>query len=242
MKKLSLLLFIFCLVAVSQSVTAPIDAIGTTLPLLTTNLNYRVFNDLMKQSLPMLPFRQYTNSVGRLWNTNLNFTNGLLHAYPASLPSGIYGMSEIKFYPEDGDLVNKTFNVQFQGSGTVGVYQTYPQGVINVTWASGTGGSFVLKSVTQSLQVYVYFTSATNPVNSISIVLASLGTNYSTFTSNFINYLKPFNLIRTSFWQGQNFQNPWVPNPIKTWASRPTKASSTQISEAGVALEHILEL
>jgi hypothetical protein len=238
MKKLSLLLFICCLVAVSQSVTAPINAFGTTLPALTSNLNYRVFNDLMKQSLPMVPYQLSYGSVGRNWGSPFNFTNGLSHAYPASLPTGIYGMSEIKFYAEDGDMVNKTFNLQFQGTGTVGVYQVYPQGSTNVTWGSGSGGSFVLKSVNQSLQVYVYLTSATDPVNSISIVLASLGANYSTYTANFVNYLQPFNLIRTCFWQGQNVYNSGKANQI--WANRTTKASSTQISSSGVALEHLL--
>ncbi len=113
MKRFSLLLFISCLVAVSLSVTAPINALGTTLPSLTTNLNYRVFNDLMKQSLPIVPYQQYSSSVSRNWGSPFNFTNGLSYNYPASLPSSIYGMAEIKFYPEDGDLVNKTFNVQF---------------------------------------------------------------------------------------------------------------------------------
>jgi hypothetical protein len=32
-------------------------------------------------------------------------------------------MAEINFYPEDGNLINQIFKVQFQGSGTVGVYQ-----------------------------------------------------------------------------------------------------------------------
>jgi hypothetical protein len=53
MKKLSLLLFISCLVAVSQSVTSPVNALGTTLPY-SGSINFRAFNDLMKQSKTMV--------------------------------------------------------------------------------------------------------------------------------------------------------------------------------------------
>lgn len=159
----------------------------------------------MKQSLPFVPFRLNFGSVGRFWGYNLNSTNGLSHMYPASLPATVYAAAEIRFYPEDRALVNKTFNVKFQGSGTIGVFQ---QSICNVTWSTAAGGSFVLKAVNQSLFVYIYLTNTSNPVSSITIVEASLGNSYSTFTANFIDILQPFNLIRTCFWQGQNIYNP----------------------------------
>lgn len=236
-KKIALLLFFSFIIAVSPAVTAPINALGTTLPTLTSSLNYRVFNDLMKQSLPLVPYQFMYNSVGRYWGYNLTTINGLNHQYPASLATNVYAVAEIAFYAEDKSLLNQTFNVQFKGSGTIGVYQ---QNLFNLTWASSTGGSFVLKAVNQSLFVYIYQTSAADPVNSISVVPASLGTNYPTFTSNFLNYLKPFNLIRTCFWQGQNVYNSGYSKQI--WSNRTLPSSSTQISSSGVALEHILEL
>ena len=205
MKELTLLLLLSLVVAVSPAVTSPINALGTTLPSLTSNLNYRAFNDLMKQSLPLVPYRFIWGSVGRYWGYNLDYINGLTHMYPASLPATVYAVAEIQFYAEDRALVNKTFNVKFQGSGTIGVFQ---QNLSNLTWSTAAGGSFVLKAVNQSLFVYIYLTNTSNPVNSITIVEASLGNNHPTFTANFVNILQPFNLIRTCFWQGQSVYNP----------------------------------
>ena len=99
MKKLTLLLLLSLFIAVSPAVTSPIDALGTTLPSLASNLNYRVFNDLMKQSLPLVPYELIYGSVGRKWNYNLNFINGLNHLYPASLDSMVYAVAEIQFCP-----------------------------------------------------------------------------------------------------------------------------------------------
>ncbi len=112
---------------------------------------------------------------------------------------------KVKNGAEDRALVNKTFNVKFHGSGTIGVFQ---RNICNVTWSTPVGGSFVLKAANQSLFVYIYLTNSSNPVSSISIVEASLGSNHPTFTANFINILQPFNLIRTCFWQGQSIYNP----------------------------------
>jgi hypothetical protein len=133
--------------------------------------------------------------------------------------------------------LNQTFNIKFKGSGVIGVLQ---QGLYNLTWENSTGGSFVLKAVNQPLYVYIYQTSTTDPVNSISILPENLGTNPSTFTANFLNYLSPFNLIRTCFWQGQNQYNSGISSQM--WSNRTVISSSTQISSNGVALEHILEL
>lgn len=237
MKKFALFLILGLLVTVSPSVTTPIDAIGTTLPSLSTSLNYRVFNDLMKQSLPIVPYQFIWGGIGRYWGYNLSFINGQNHQYPASLPVNVYAVAEIQFYPEDEALVNQTFNLKFQGAGVVGVYQ---QGLFNLTWGSATGGNFTLKAVNQSLFVYIYLTSVTNPVNSITILSTALPDNPSTFTINFLNYVAPFNLLRTCFWQGQNVYSSGKASQI--WANRTILSSSTQISPNGVALEHILEL
>ena len=109
----------------------------------------------------------------------------------------------------------------------VGIYQAKPNQV-NVTWTSGKGGQFTLKTTSQPLFVYIFTTDPTNPVNSIKITLDSLGANPSTYTSNFLNYLKPFNLLRTCFWQGQNLYNSG--KSLQTWNARTLVSSSTQVS------------
>jgi hypothetical protein len=107
-------------------------------------------------------------------------------------------------------------------------------GSYNLTWSNTTGGNFTLKRTNQSLFVYIYTTDPTNPVNSITILPVSLGNNPPTFTNNFLNYLKPFNLLRTCFWQGQKIGNSGL--SLQTWNGRTLISSSTQVSSVGVAL------
>lgn len=95
-------------------------------------------------------------------------------------------------------------------------------------------------STSQSLFVYIYTTDPNNPVNSISILPTSLGLYPPTYTNNFLNYLKPFKVLRTCFWQGQNLYDSGI--SLQIWNNRTQTSSSTQISSSGVALEHILEL
>jgi hypothetical protein len=90
MKKFAFFFALALVFTVSQAVTTPISALGTTLPALWNSLNYRVFNDLMKQSLPLVPYQFIYGSVGRYWGYNLNYINGLSHQYPASLPVDVY--------------------------------------------------------------------------------------------------------------------------------------------------------
>lgn len=200
---------------------------------------YRAFNDLMKQSLPLVPYQLTSwGGIGRCWSCNLNFTNGLKHQYPANLSKFVWAVAEIPFLAyNDDNLENQTFNLTFQGNGIVGVLQDRQ---FNITWSSGSGGQFTLKLTNQSLFVYIYNTDPSNPVNSISILLSSLGNNPPTFTDKFLNSIKPFNLLRTCFWQGQNLYSSG--QSIQLWKNRSLKNSSTQISSSGVALEHILEL
>ena len=125
----------------------------------------------------------------------------------------------------------------FKGTGKVGVFQQIGTTKNNVTWTNSAGGSFQLSSVSQSLFVYIYETSTTDPVNSISIFSADLGANPPTFTTNFLKFIKPFNMLRTCSWQGQNLYN--SNKNLQVWGDRPLLSSSTQLLN-GVALEHIL--
>lgn len=93
MKNILVCLLISLLATVSFAGTNPINAIGTTLPPLWQNLNYRVFNDLMKQSIPFVPYQFIYNQVGRYWGYNLAFINGLAHQYPASLATNVYAVA-----------------------------------------------------------------------------------------------------------------------------------------------------
>lgn len=106
-----------------------------------------------------------------------------------------------------------------------------------MTWNTNEGGQFNLTRTNQSLFVYIYNTNIDDPIREIKIIESSLGLNPPTYTRKFLDYLKPFNLIRTCFWQGQNLHNNL---PLSIWHNRTLVSSSTQMSITGVALEHIL--
>ena len=81
-----------------QTKTQPIDAVGTVLPRLSTNYIYRAFNDLMKQSLPLVPYQLASwGGIGRCWSCNLTYIDGLSHQYPAKLPRFVWAVAEIPF-------------------------------------------------------------------------------------------------------------------------------------------------
>lgn len=235
-------LSLICAVLVlSQGPTLPIDAIGTVLPKFydSSVSPYRAFNDLMKQSLPLVAYQLTSwGGIGRCWGgCSFPSIDNLTHKYPSELPNRIWAVAEIPFLDKNDDgYLNQVFNIQFAGNGIIGVYQTG----MNITWNSGAGGQFTLKYTNQSLFVYIYNTDKTNPVKNITIFQASLGQNPSTFTTNFLNYLKPFNLFRTCFWQGQNLYSSG--KQLQIWNNRTLLESSTQVTSNGVAFEHILEL
>jgi hypothetical protein len=223
---ISTLLLLIC--SVSSALVNPIDAVGTTLPSLTTMLQYRVFNDLMKQSGQFFPYNFTTN--GRIWGGfNLNYTKNIIQQYPSNLPTNVMAVSEIIFFDPsiDGNLIGKNFSVSFSGTGKISIYQ---KNILNVTLTGS--GNFTLNYINQSLFVYIYTTDSTNPVRNIKIIPTELGANPPTFTSNFLYYLKPFNLIRTCFWQNQNLYRTSAP---QSWNNRTDLTSSSQIL-AGVAL------
>lgn len=227
------LIFLTIIFLVSSNPSS-INAFGTTLPYLYGAVNYRIFNDLMKQSLQMVPY-QYTYNVGRCWSSTcaLNFTNNLANQYPANLTSNIYAVAEIPFYGNsDSNLLNQNFTLSFSGVGKVGVVQSSTG--LNQNYSSGSGNTFILSSISASLFVFIYNTSVANPVNNIQIALTSYGANIPTFTTNFINYIQPFNIVRTCFWQGQNLYNSGQASQI--WANRTLTTSATQTSLSGVAL------
>jgi len=227
--------FLLLICFVSSAVTTPIKAQGTTLPQLTSSSPYRVFNDLMKQAVPFVPYQYIYGGISRYWGYNLDFINGLAHQYPASLALNVYAAAQITLYPGiDDALLNHNFTLTFSGQGVVGLNQT----LSNSTWTSGSGGTFILQSLTQPLNVFIYSTNSSNPVTAITILPTSLGANPPTFTSNFLYYLKPFNLLRTCYWQGQNLYNSGISSQI--WANRTLTTSASQVSSTGVALEHIL--
>ena len=90
MKNIIIYLVLSLLISVSHSATKPINAIGTTLPPLWPSVNYRVFNDLMKQSAAFVPYQFIYGSVSRYWGYSLAFINGLGTQYPASLATNVY--------------------------------------------------------------------------------------------------------------------------------------------------------
>lgn len=90
------LLFLIVAIQLSSSVTVPLDVVGTILPKFIPSAisPYRAFNDLMKQSLPMVPYQLSSwGSIGRCWSCTLNFTNGLPHLYPANLARFVWAVA-----------------------------------------------------------------------------------------------------------------------------------------------------
>jgi hypothetical protein len=238
--KLKNIISLLFLVVLSLAATArPLEAVGTVLPQLKTNTPARIFNDLMKQSMDLVPWTIFSwGGIGRCWSCTLTQIGGLKHQYPSGLPDRVWAVAEIPFFQGiDEGLQNQVYNIRYSGKGTVGVYQ---QGYYNTTWTSGAGGNFTLKTVSTSLFVYIYLTDPTDPVNSITILPDSLGPNPPTYTTNFLSYLKPFNLFRTCSWQGQNLYNSGT--SLQIWANRTQVSSSSQVTSSGAALEHILEL
>jgi len=80
----------------TSAITNPIDALGTVLPQLNPyNVSpHRIFNDLMKQSLILVPYQTYSwGGSGRCWSCTLNQIGGLKHQYPASLPAGRWAVA-----------------------------------------------------------------------------------------------------------------------------------------------------
>lgn len=122
--KTTYLTFLLLICSVSSAVTSPIKAQGTTLPFLTTNSPYRVFNDLMKQSAPFVPYQYIYGKISRYWGYNLTLINGLAHQYPAILATKVYAVAQITLYPGiDDALLNQSFTIKYSGSGVVGVNQ-----------------------------------------------------------------------------------------------------------------------
>ena len=101
--KLVSVVVLLSLILLSQSaVTTPIEAFGTVLPQLNYNsvsTPYRIFNDLMKQSLNLVPYQLSSwGSVGRCWSCSLNLINGAKHQYPANLQPNVWAVAEIPFF------------------------------------------------------------------------------------------------------------------------------------------------
>jgi len=86
------IIFFFLFLQVLWAGTPSISSLGTTLPMLTTSTNYRVFNDLMKQSLPFVPYTIQWGSISRFWGGSLTFINGLPHQYPSSLSTNVFAV------------------------------------------------------------------------------------------------------------------------------------------------------
>lgn len=94
--KLTLLSALLIVLAYSQAAAIPIDGLGTVLPQFSSSsaAPYRAFNDLMKQSLPLVPYQLTSwGSIGRCWSCNLTYINELKHQYPANLAKFVWAVA-----------------------------------------------------------------------------------------------------------------------------------------------------
>lgn len=229
---LPFLLVGFVVVAANAAAAQPISGLGTTLPQLTVNSPYRVFNDLMKQSTAFVAYGipSWSWIAGRAWGTTLTQRSDF---YPAFLDYHIYAESDINFFPGiDDGLVNSSYEVAFDGNGSIGLYQN---GSFNITVNTSQRGTIKIGSLTK-LMVFVYFTDTTNPVGNIRILPVG---GAPTFTSNFLKYAGNFNIYRFCQWQGESLNRLRQPFPALTWNMRVTPTSSSQVV-AGIAYEHII--
>jgi len=91
-----ILLLAFVFVLATSATTSPVDALGTVLPQLNPYYvsPHRIFNDLMKQSLTLVPYQVNSwGGSGRCWSCSLTQIGGLKHQYPASLPTGTWAVA-----------------------------------------------------------------------------------------------------------------------------------------------------
>lgn len=223
-------------------------AIGTVLPLLTADSRYRVFNDLMKQSTK---FEAYSINYGRQWNSQVNIG---LELYPRFLPINIIAGAKINLFEEtDFNLISKEIRCSFEGDGVVIISQNNS---IKITLDNSKKAGVIKIENLNSLMVYIIKTNPDNIVRNIKIIPTEEETKESSFLNNtdnnnfsnsnktfsqtFLQFLKPFNLIRLCFWQGQSLNKA---NYQVIWQSRTTSLSASQVSSNfGIALEHIIEL
>lgn len=174
----------------------------------------------------------YSWIAGRKWGYNLSLGADL---YPTTLDAHIYAETDILFFAGiDESLVNTTFEVRFDGNGTIGCYQN---GTFNISVTTGQTGTFQLGNLTK-LQVFIYFTDPTDLVRNIRIVPTGVT---ATFTTNFLSYVGVLEIFRFCFWQAESPRRLSLPITPLEWAARITPTSATQVSAAGIAHEHILE-
>jgi hypothetical protein len=94
--KYFLALLLISSISILSLPTLPLDLLGTNLPQLTTTSQYRVFNDLQKQSYSFVPYKYNSNNPpSRYWSYNLQLGANL---YPMFLDIGVYAAAQIDFF------------------------------------------------------------------------------------------------------------------------------------------------
>jgi hypothetical protein len=189
-----ILILLAFLVSIVSSKPMPVNGVGTTLPLVLPSSPYRLFNDLMKQSTVFVPYEVSTSTwiPGRKWGGyNLSLGADL---YPTALDTHIYAEAEITLFPGiDDGLVNSTFTVSFEGDGLIGVFQN---GSFNITVSASETKNITVGSL-NTVILFVYFTTPSNPVRHIQIQPSGAT---GTFSQNFLTYVQPFKVFRFCFW------------------------------------------
>lgn len=230
-----ILLALFC----PSNCSTTENALGTLLPLLTPDSKYRVFNDLFKQSSK---FESYdSRNFGRLWRNIINVGTDL---YPQSLGLNEAAGARVNLFEEtDTKLLNKKIICRFDGDGEVKIFQA---NLLKLT-VNNTNQNYAELNLENLdyLMIYITKTNVINRVRNVRIIPKEIyeATDpiiSKTFSSNFLNFLKPFNLIRFCYWQGQNILDTDYPF---IWENRTKETSASQISaQFGISLDHILEL
>ena len=200
------------------SLPPPSSLRGTTLPPLETRTNIQAFANLMKHASNFVPYN--SSDKGKTWvKMPLNETPPLdANGYPLYMLNGTYyqsmaceiGTSE---EPYNGKLLeNGTFIFTWEGDGEFSIEEDG-----QVTAQKDKEFTVVVKSKSKVV-IRINRTNPTNPVKNFAFFRSNdkdiVSKGYS-FTQEFLEALKNFDLIRVCYWQNEYNNNNYTGNLSK---------------------------
>ncbi|MCA8962925.1 MAG: hypothetical protein KDC38_20520, partial [Planctomycetes bacterium] len=220
-----------CLVAIAAlTVFLPLPlraerAIGTNLAVLRPGSSEWAFVDLFHQASTWIP--QVCEPVGP-WDTGevLQLTPD---GWPILQPGQAAGAV---IAAVDGRYPGGQYLCLYEGSGTIEFH-------LDATVIDSQPGQMVVEVQPENL-IHVKITASdpSNPIRNIRLIMPGFWENYTAqlFHPVFLERLAPYSTIRFMDWQRTNT------TPVTSWSDRATPDQPTQTTEAGVALEYMIEL
>lgn len=208
-------LLLFLLPFFLFSLPPPSSLRGTTLPPLETRTNIQAFANLMKHASNFVPYN--SSDKGKTWlKMPLNETPPLdANGYPLYMLNGTYyqsmaceiGTSE---EPYSGKLLeNGTYIFTWEGDGEFSIEEDG-----QVTDKKDKEFTVTVKSKSK-IVIRIIRTNPTNPVKNFAFFRSkdrdAVTKGYS-FTSEFLEAIKGFDLIRVCYWQNEYNNNNYTSN------------------------------